>query len=258
MANSAHDKASMEAGLDATMQGNGGQRLEFHSDDDGPDDADEVPVGRPQTLDDVFDAWFHGFNYGADGARALPRSGYVSLVDAMERLSAFNEHNAVGATVRIEDVLEHCDCHSRHMHAGTTTLDPQWTTHPSYLVDFARGRARLKESSDNPQNWFAVEVNEQLFESYLTGVLRAALPPTEPQPYARPEAPPASAPRQVDAQPQGGGDLLPAGESDLCPTGGYRVVLTPAGFVPVWYGRPSRSEAEAVADAWRHDEGRKR
>lgn len=203
------------------------------------------------SLDEVFDRWFQRFNDG----ETTP--GFISWQQADELLTA-NPKTADAAGILLAEV----GCATRHMHARPTALPPDWLWSGRYVLDTDRFRAKPASlTSDNPQDWFGVEVDEQGLRTVIAAFLQDE-PPAELEP-----APPASAsppPLEASASPAGAwasaAELalherhqLPIGSTEHCPPG-YRVVQTPEGFVAVWYGPVRASEAAAVADTWRNDQ----
>ena len=236
-----------------------------------------VETSAPETLEDVFDRWFLRFNHDDPEAKAKPTPGWISWMHAGQEIAdAGAGHDAVA-------IMQQVDCVTRHMHTPSAPLDPSWLSSGVYALDTDRFRIRPRNAhAAVPQNWLAVEVSAEQLRNVLANYQRddvagapvggplsvEQLPPAPPYPEGArgasyvdgtlvgplgspPPGPPAHASAQAEALRRYEREGLPAGSTANCPSG-YRILVTPEGYVAAWYSPPRGSEAEAVADAWKH------
>lgn len=240
----------------------------------------------PETIDTVFERWFLRFNNNDPEAKARPTPGYVSWMHADSDIAD------AGLGTEAVSIVSRCACVTRHMHGAPMPLASDWLTNGEFVIDSDHFRARPRDMTDAPQNWFAIEI--------MADDLAVAMTPTAPArdddddgalgglPMEQMEQMPSATLQEVYAEPPSAPDRkalvdltrddvdelraravtaaehyqaealrrneregLPAGSTANCPPG-YRILVTPEGFVAAWYSPPRRSEAETVADAWKH------
>lgn len=193
-----------------------------------------------QSLQDVFDEWFRRFNVDDPEAKARPSPGWLSWPAALSKVAELNERLVDAERIDANRVLYDVPCRSRHMHAPPTDLPPDWHVSGQFQLETQHHRVLPPNLGTAPQNWFAVEVHGGTLSQILSVIENAEA--TTPL---------------LGTGPNGGTPTQPSVPSPaqnsaaLCPDG-YAVVHTADGFCAAWYGRPRQSEAEAVADAWRH------
>ena len=249
---------------DEMFQGSGGGKATIEEVDD------EANADNARTLEDIFAIWFERFNTNHPDAKARPSPGFVSWPYAVARVNELNaELPDDFPQAVVDNVLALCQCGTRHMHSVGTELDAQWPSDPQYERDLEHGRVKQRSLTSSPQNWFAVEVNEEHLRSVLGEIAARATGHSmaEADAAADERRTPGlviAQRRQLDEglgtagassaahQPEG----IPVGDTSHCPSG-YRILVTPDGIVAAWYGPPRRSEAEAVADSWRHETQRR-